>query len=155
MAGEKVEDGEGEVWRVPVDDLLRHWDPFAAWCGTPVSALEVHEALDEGWLSPEPYDTLPLGSFMGDDDRARHYHRCRIAWLVVHPDDTPIEIDVGAPSLGWHPRGGAFDFIDGNHRLCAAVIRGDATIRVGYGGECDRMAELFPGGWVDDARLAA
>lgn len=144
-----------EIWHVPVRDLVRRWDPFAAWCTTPITASEVEEALEEGWLDPVPYDTMPWGFHEQDEDRARHYHRCRIAWLVVHPDPTPIEIDVGAPSLGWHPRGKGFDFIDGNHRLCAAVIRGDDTIRVGYGGECDRMATLFPKGWIDGLREAA
>lgn len=142
-------DSGPEVWRVPVDDLVRHWDPFEAWCDTPITVDEVQEAIDADWLAPEPFDTMPWGLHKNDDAQARHYHRCRIAWMVVHRDDTPIEIDVGAPSLGWTPRRPPFDFIDGNHRLCAAVLRGDATIRVGYGGECDRMAVLFPRGWVE------
>lgn len=140
---------ELEIWHVPVKDLLRQWNPFAAWSEKPIEISEVQEAIENGWLDPSPYETQAHLFLDRSGDETRHYHRCRIAWLVVHYDPTPIEIDVGAPSLGWHPTRGKFDFIDGNHRLCAAAIRGDPMIRVSYGGECAQMAAIFPKGFVE------
>lgn len=137
------EDEKPEVWDVPVADLLSHCDPFSAWTEKPITRQEVRQALAEGRLDDRPYGTLSHSEHATDAE-AREYHVRRIAWLVTHPDRTPIEIDIGAPSLGWHPSRGAFDFLDGNHRLCAAVIRGDWTIAVTYGGECDAFPKLFP-----------
>jgi hypothetical protein len=133
----------GEVWIVPVAEMLAHWDPFRAWTLEPVLLDEVAEALREDRLDERPYDTVSLLQL---PSALRRYHAERIAWLVVHPDDTPVEIDVGAPSLGWHPRSEPFDFLDGNHRLCAAAYRGDEAILVSYGGECDAMPAIFPRG---------
>ncbi len=138
------EDGEGCVWLVPVAEIVGHWNPFEAWCDDPISRDEVEAALSAGRLDPRPFDAIPRSVLREEDERG--YHAARIAWLMTHPDRTPIGIDVGAPDLGWHPRGGAFDFIDGNHRLCAAILRGDDTILVGYGGDRDAMAQAFPGG---------
>jgi len=142
----------GEIWIVPVDDLLSYWNSFAAWTRTPVERAEIERAIEEGRSDPRPYDTMPIGP---DDPCFRRYHVERIAWLVIHPDPSPVCIDVGAPSLGWHPTHGDFDFIDGNHRVCAAAYRGDPTIRVSYGGECDTMPALFPAGVVETTAATA
>ena len=135
----------GEIWIVPVDDLLSYWNSFGAWTELPIGREEIAAAVGEGRLDPRPYDVMPLGP---RDPGFRRYHVERIAWLVVHRDDAPICIDVGAPSLGWHPSHGDFDFIDGNHRVCAAAFRTDETILVSYGGECDAMVVLFPRGRI-------
>lgn len=142
----------GEIWIVPVDDLLSYWNSFAAWMSAPVERTEIARAIAEGRLDPRPYDTMPIGP---DDPDFRRYHVERIACLVLNPDRSPICIDVGAPSLGWYPSHGEFDFIDGNHRVCAAAYRGDRTIRVSYGGECDAMAALFPAGLVETTAIPA
>lgn len=135
----------GEIWVVPVEDLLSYWNSFAAWFEDPVTHDEIREAIAQGRFDDRPYDTMPM---VPDDPGFRTYHVERIAWLVVNRDDSPVCIDVGAPSLGWHPTHGEFDFIDGNHRVCAAAFRGDATILVSYGGECDAMPVLFPDGSI-------
>jgi hypothetical protein len=146
-------DDGGDVWLVPVAKIVEHWDPFEAWCDDPISREEVEAALAAGRLDPRPFDAIPRSTLRGEDERS--YHAARIAWLMTHPDPTPIVIDVGAPDLGWHPRGGAFDFIDGNHRLCAAILRGDDAILVGYGGDRDAMAQAFPGGGPTNRRTEA
>lgn len=137
-------DGEPDIWLVPIEEIIEHWDPFEAWCDDAITSEEVDAALAAGRLEARPFDSIPRSVLRDEDER--EYHAARIAWLVVNRDERPIEIDVGAPDLGWHPRGGAFDFIDGNHRLCAAVLRGDEAILVGYGGDRDAMADAFPGG---------
>lgn len=129
---------------MPVEELLAHWDPFSAWDVPPVTHNEILDALAAGQLDDRPFDTMGHNAHASRDEE-RGYHIRRIAWMIAHPDRNPIEIDIGAPSLGWHPTRHPFDFIDGNHRLCAAAIRGDATIDVGYGGECGAFPTLFPG----------
>lgn len=135
----------GEIWIVPVEDLLSYWNSFAAWMEEPITHEEIAAAIAEGRLDQRPYDAMPIAPA---DPEFRRYHAERIAWLVVNRDDAPICIDVGAPSLGWHPTHGEFDFIDGNHRVCAASFRRDDTILVSYGGECDAMPILFPRGHI-------
>jgi len=68
------------------------------------------------------------------------YHIQRIAYLYVHGWDDAIVIDVGCPSLGYindNP------IIDGNHRLYAALLRGDDTILCSIEGEIDYAAEIL------------
>lgn len=133
--------GGVETWSVPVEEMLAHWDPFAAWDSDPLSHEDVALAVQDGLFSDKPFDTTRHET--REDER--EYHRRRIAWLVMNRVDTPIEIDIGAPSLGWTPTRPPFDFIDGNHRLCAAAVRQDRRILVTYSGECDAFPALFPG----------
>src|SRR5579859_2462738 len=57
--------------------------------------------------------------------RDSDWHAKRVAYLVQYGWDAPIILDVGIPSLGYVP----YPLLDGHHRLCAAIIRGDKTIR--------------------------
>lgn len=66
------------------------------------------------------------------DHRPWRYHARRIAYLVKHGWNDPILVDVGCGGLGGH-----FSVDDGNHRLCAAVIRGDASIKASTAGMVD------------------
>jgi hypothetical protein len=73
------------------------------------------------------------------EDGVRDKHIKRIAYLAVHGWDDAIEIDVGVPVLNyWNDH----IVIDGNHRLAAAIFRGDETIgatiagQLDYGHEC-------------------
>ena len=132
-----------EVWSVPIPDLLPHYDPFNAWVEPCITVEEVRDALRDGHLDDRPFSTIK--SFeLKTEEAERAYHIGRIAWLIAHPAHEPIEIDIGMPHSGQHPRAGIFDFIDGNHRLCAAIVRGLSHISVTYSGECDAFPELFP-----------
>ena len=132
-----------EIWIVSVTDLLDLWNPFQAWLDEPVTTAEINTAIQQNRLDCRPFETVTL-----QEEERRQYHVERIAWLVPHRDDNPITIDVGAPSLGYPPRRQPFDFIDGNHRLCAAAYRGDPVILVAYDGECSAMPDLFPQGII-------
>ncbi len=70
----------------------------------------------------------------GTDD-----HPARIAFFVINPSHDAIEIDVGVPSIG------AVDWIiqDGNHRLAAAIYRGDKHIACSVSGCVHLAMEMF------------
>ncbi|KSQ21817.1 hypothetical protein APB26_32740 [Pseudomonas aeruginosa] len=61
--------------------------------------------------------------------------------MVENPATDPIAIDVGVPVLGyWGP---SWMITDGNHRLAAAIYRGDTTISALVDGQMDHAFELF------------
>lgn len=66
-------------------------------------------------------------------------HFGRIAWFVTHGWDDPIEVDLGIPFLGYH--GPEWPIIDGNHRLYAAIVRGDAAITAWLSGDVEHALE--------------
>lgn len=51
-----------------------------------------------------------------------------------------IEIDVGIPRLRYYP---GWAVVDGNHRLYAAVIRGDTHILTSIAGDLGYAAQRF------------
>lgn len=62
------------------------------------------------------------------------YHCQRIAYLVEHKDTTPIHL-YGAGMWGV-----PFIVENGNHRLAAAIVRGDKTIRATMSGDVKKLA---------------
>lgn len=68
-------------------------------------------------------------------------HAGRIAYLVLNRASDPISIDVGIPSMGYD--GPEWGVSDGNHRLAAAIFRGDDTILADIDGEIEWIAECF------------
>ncbi|MBD8614843.1 MULTISPECIES: hypothetical protein [Pseudomonas] len=115
---------------MPVNLSIEHLEKFAnpfgepsAW-GPSVTMESVAQALDQRRLIPQP----------GGDD-----HAARIAYLVLNPARDPIHIDVGVPSH----TAPAWPILDGNHRLAAAIYRGDSTISSEIGGCLDLIANLF------------
>jgi hypothetical protein len=72
--------------------------------------------------------------------RSYEAHLRRIAYFVVHGWNDAIEVDIGIPSLRCH-----VDWIvqDGNHRLAAAIIRGDEFILASVGGCLDTALQMF------------
>lgn len=76
----------------------------------------------------------------GNPDVAPELHAGRIAYFVEHGWKDAIGIDVGVPSLGCHVR---WPVQDGNHRLAAAIYRGDKTILADVDGSVDYAAELL------------
>ncbi|HEJ2342738.1 TPA: hypothetical protein SMW50_005771 [Pseudomonas aeruginosa] len=113
---------------IPVSAVTKHCNPYgssAPW-GEIVRRADVERALSERRFAPAP----------GSDD-----HAARIAFLVENPASDPIGIDVGCPVLGyWGP---SWMVTDGNHRLAAAIYRGDATISALVDGQMDHAFELF------------
>ena len=110
--------------------LLR--DP---WCAG-VTKEGVMLALATGKLRSAPVLTV---SALGPPEPASE-HEARIAWLVKHGWIDTITLDVGVPALGCH-----VDWIvlDGNHRLAAAIYRGDETIGCAIGGDLRYADELL------------
>lgn len=81
----------------------------------PLELHEVREAVEAGQLNSP--------GNMGESSSEHHsraWHIQRVAWFVVHGWDEPIVID---------PEG-LWPVIDGNHRLSAAIARGDTDICV-------------------------
>lgn len=115
--------------------VLKEWDidPFqsAIWpdLTSPVTREEIAEAIASGAFllgGDVPSERL------GEANRA--YHIRRIAWLAVNGWDDPIDADFGIPVLNYYPD---WPILDGNHRLAAALYRGDETILVDPAGQVD------------------
>ncbi len=121
-------DAEVDISLLP-NALLR--DP---WCAG-VTENGVQLALATENLRSTPVDYLGLGRINPASE-----HEARIAWLVKHGWGDTIQLDVGAPDLGCHV---AWIVIDGNHRLAAAIYRGDKTIGCTIGGDLHYADELL------------
>lgn len=103
------------------------WSPYDCdvWeCGDCLSTLGVLRCLEDGWLTP-PSDEFAV------HDHIWH-HESRVAWLVIHGWNDPIEVDFGSPVL-WGTDWWAIT--DGNHRLAAAIYRGEASILADCAGD--------------------
>lgn len=112
---------------IELQHLARHCNPFQGtrpW-RTRVTRSAVQQALAENRLVGEP----------GTTD-----HAGRIAYLVKHPADDAISIDVGVPHLGCNV---SWFVQDGNHRVAAALYRGESLIEAELSGSVDYLRELF------------
>ena len=124
------------IKHIPVAKLQRHWSVLSedgepdVW-GTKVTVEKVKICIENFRFEPRSYQ-----SALTDDT---YDHAARIAHLCVNRDFTPIEIDVGIPSLGYFN----FDLTDGNHRLAASIVNGDATIPSSVAGETNYIEHLF------------
>lgn len=124
-----------------VAKLAERFSPFnsTVWFGlkSPITREEVKAAIvemrlkdtespDFGWgFGPEPWDRLA--------------HIERVAWLVVHGWSDDIDVDVGCENLGCYVD---WWIEDGNHRLAAAIYRGDLGIEVSPGGDTSVFEEF-------------
>lgn len=112
---------ENDVWR----------------CGL-VTGEMVAEAISHGELySYQQWKSIRVSP---DHEISPEQHAGRIAYLAIHGWDDCISIDVGVPSLGCTP---VWPYTDGNHRLCAAIHRGDDFIDAEVEGDIDYAEELF------------
>lgn len=127
--------------QIPVKTLIKlGYNPFSncPW-GCKVTKANVTAALKANRLVAIPDETWAA-------DSIRHgkpspvYHEERIAYLVKNGWNDPIQIDVGIPSMNCHVD---WMVIDGNHRVAAAIMRGDTTISAQVGGSIDYAQELF------------
>lgn len=108
------------VCHTPLRMILAYANPVVdiPWAKVDVSASafrrEVLACIRENRVDHRPYYHVRHT----DEDGVR-YHAMRIAYLVKHPQETPIEIDFSGIGIE-----------DGNHRLYAAHVRKDKTIPV-------------------------
>lgn len=118
---------------LPVSRLAALCDPFSdPWeCGT-FGIEEVRQAV----LS----QNLMATAFSRTTNWSREEHIARVAHLVVHGWEGAVEVDVGVPALRCHV---AWPLTDGNHRLAAALVRGDRFISASVAGDIDFAFELF------------
>jgi hypothetical protein len=120
---------------VQVSRLAEHIDPFdyPPWDCDPFSQDDVLRATAVEDVRPNP---VLLDAPVSE-------HIARIAWLVIHgwnPMEDPIEIDVGCPEIAsWD----SLSVLDGNHRICAAMVRKDETILCSVGGSVDEMCSAL------------
>lgn len=123
---------------VSVSRLSEVCNPFAAppWADvTPFGLDAVRRAIEEGLQQELPYSAATSAAPWSMAD-----HIARIAHLATHGWHEPIEVDVGVPFLDcWVD----WPVTDGNHRLAAALVRGDAFILASVAGCCDYIRELL------------
>jgi len=121
---------------VPLDVLLlaSSWNPLERsdiWTSNIVSPEMVRSH-----ISSKDLLHLCFDEEMEDDGSSTwttEMHAARVAYLVVNGwDDDPIDVDFGVPSLGFRV---GWPIINGNHRLAAAIIRGDKSIAAAVSGE--------------------
>ena len=131
---------------VPVAHLAQLWNPYACWIeqATPIRPDEVQACLEAG---EEALVETPLWSQLlygkrsqrigAAENRQRHIRK--IAYFVRHVATDPIELDVGVPALGCH-----CDelVVDGNHRLAAAMFKGERTIPAHVSGSVRTAQEM-------------
>jgi hypothetical protein len=117
---------------------LAQWSPFRnlVWNGImdngkgAITIEEVNLAIEAKRWQKEPLGHTGI----------RRDHVERIAYLVVHRDPTPIDLDVGVPELGCYVD---WPIQDGHHRLAAAFYRGDESIEADVSGGIDYGEELL------------
>ncbi len=121
-----------------IGKIIQRSDPFRAW-GHKITQREVRKAVAEGRLNP-PYTDPYVGREVVLA-KTKRQHIERIAWFVVNGWYDPIGIDVGVPSLWCHV---SHIIVDGNHRVCAAVIKRDKLIRAYASGDLVEIAQFKP-----------
>lgn len=118
---------------VPVERVLALCNPLVSW---PWASPAPTPAQLEVFLAGAPLEAEPV-----DTTQPPERHVGRIRYLMQNGWAEAIELDVGIPVLGyWGP---AWAVIDGNHRLAAASLRGDALIDADIAGQLDHAAHLL------------
>lgn len=120
---------EVDIFRIPIEDFKEIFpSPMKedVWGVGSITIKEVKDRIKKKRLASTPFSC-------GNEDR--EYHIRRIAFLVVHPHLDDINIEIGL----------YYNYIDdGNHRYSAALVRGDESIDVSFGGGVDEFHDLFP-----------
>ena len=116
------------IGEIPLSRLANSFDPFVCspWHdGQGVSFEGVTAALEEGRFEYGPYSAVVS---VHENNWGARRHEARIAYLVVHKSEEPIEVQFSTPD------GDSMSIDDGHHRLAAAIYRKDPTISVELGG---------------------
>ena len=123
--------------RIPLSNLAS-FSPLdnPVWQGlkTPIQRREIVEAIATRRFEKAPLPDQPTRTL------TRQEHAGRIAYLIVYGWSDAIHLDVGVPSLGCHV---SWPVVDGNHRLAAAMYRGDKDILADVSGSVDYAMELL------------
>lgn len=132
---------------VYVEELLKYInDPFDAWSDimSPITKEEVISFLER---NPEvssltrpfymfdwgiDWDLIPKDDPIIQEVREEHVHR--IAYQINHGLSGPLDMEFC--------RGVSLP--DGHHRLCAAIVKGQETVPVNWGGFMDEASLYFP-----------
>jgi hypothetical protein len=126
-------------YQVSISDLRAHLDPLRGemWKCAPIKITDVEAA-----VAADDFDVRPWTTVKDDMDPKVHrdFHISRIAYLVSHAapvdDSYPVLIAI-APDRVW--------VYDGNHRLAAAIVRGDETMIVGISSyDAAQIQKYFP-----------
>jgi hypothetical protein len=67
-------------------------------------------------------------------------HAKRIAWFIINGWNDPICYDFGCPDFGYHP---SYPVSDGNHRLYAAIFKGDTSVKSSYEGQLENGLNMI------------
>ena len=130
---------------VRVENVLALANPIEnwPWCARPAGLCGRNETLRDVVELAEP-QAMPVEqwatSSFGEEAEAQA-HLGRIRHLMSDGWSDAIEIDVGIPALNY--AGPAWPVTDGNHRLAAAALRGDALILVQVTGQLDHAARML------------
>lgn len=96
-----------------------------------INKKEIQAAIMRGQLEQLP----PYNSMAPPETRQQHINR--IAWYVVNGwGDSYITIDLNAPFICW-------PVTDGNHRLAAAIYRGDDMIWADVYGSQEQIKKIL------------
>ena len=130
--------------RISLARLQAHCDPFVSgvWDDKPLSRLAITRCLNAKQYETEFYDPPIVWRGLGPY-KTRGWHNRRVAYLVANPDITPIEIDVGVPEVSGMLGRVPWFVQDGNHRLAAAIYRGDSYIEATVAGSVRYAESLF------------
>lgn len=116
----------GNLWaQLNTAKLMMRYDPFRALGLTRRDLAYYRQAKAESVYAPPNH-------------RRPSYSRNRIAWLLRHGWEDPIEVD-------WVWRGSTPAYlvvVDGHHRLCAAVLANDESVLVSYSGPIEEIKNL-------------
>ncbi len=123
----------GSVFRVPLAAVSSLNNPFRTdvWGRGKTTRRAVKEAIERADFAAT-HVSMGIRHMVAPGWDAR-----RIAYLVEHPDATPISIEV-------HSLDGSFTIQDGFHRLAAAIYRGDGHIDIELGGYVTGWDQAFP-----------
>ncbi|WP_158670146.1 hypothetical protein [Bradyrhizobium guangdongense] len=112
-------------YEVSIDELRACVNPLNGdmWKCAPIEEAEITQALEARDFEEKPWKEVKETL---DPSLHRAFHVARIAYLASSPnkpdDDRPIVIGI-APDRVW--------IYDGNHRIAAAMVRGDSTMKIG------------------------
>jgi hypothetical protein len=126
---------------MPIDSLKAVINPLdgVMWQVDPIDPAEVRAAANRGDVCDRPWAEMQAAKL--PHDLHRTYHVRRLAWLLNAPppaeEDQKIFLCVSADSV-W--------FLDGNHRVAAAIVRGDHMIEMNIADSKEvSLEEMFPG----------
>ena len=135
--------------RVSVKNLIAlTWNPLEGtqWSQEPIPQSEIDLAIRENRLEPMSWEVYKdkedaRGAKQSPALTRRHrdFHIRRIAYLVVNPDHSPLDLEIEIPGYSFSNQ-----LLDGWHRFSSAVVRGDEKIVVAYSGGCESFESFFP-----------